>query len=271
MNIGSYRLDINFLGCSADRNSFKMKLHDFLNEYVHKICSTCCVRKDHNILRIFDCKSSVCQDIYANAPCLTDFLCTECASEWDFLIYLLGELKIAYQINHRLVRGLDYYNKLCFEFSSDNLGAQTAFCGGGRYDDLIGQLSPKHAAPAVGAGIGIERLMLLVADAYENQRRKSFLIGLVCFEKEQVLYLLQLAASLTKSGIMIELLLDGSLKSNFKKADKAGCAYVVVVGPEEYKNGTVVVKNMNTGAQEIISGSDKVIIEYIEQKKRGDY
>ncbi|QQR53790.1 histidine--tRNA ligase [bacterium] len=263
--LSDYRLDINFLGCMQDRTGFKQVLQQFLTQHAADICQTCLVRKDANVLRIFDCKSPTCQKRYVDAPKLVDSLCGVCQAEWTMLQRLLTELSVTFQINHRLVRGLDYYNKTCFEFSSENLGAQTAFCGGGRYDDLIGQLSPKHAAPAVGAGIGIERLMLLLESQFDKKDEK-LLVGCIAFENEQVADILKAAQALVAAGLSVELLLDGSLKSSFKRADKLGCSHVLVVGPEEQAEQKAMVKDMKTGQQMFLQLNDGELVGYFLAK-----
>lgn len=139
-DLSEYALHVNYLGCPEDRKVFKEKLYAFLNEHDAQLCETCKKRKEANILRVFDCKEAECHTIYATAPHITDSLCISCACEWQELQDRLEELSVSFVHNSKLVRGLDYYNKTIFEFVSPLLGAQSAFCGGGRYDSLVALL-----------------------------------------------------------------------------------------------------------------------------------
>lgn len=132
LKLDSYALLLNFLGCQEDRKRHKQKLIEFLEQHNATICTTCHERKDKNTLRIFDCKNPMCQELYRQAPQVTDMLCENCAQEWQLLKNTLHQLSISYSHVPQLVRGLDYYTKTVFEFVSLELGAQSTFCGGGR-------------------------------------------------------------------------------------------------------------------------------------------
>ncbi|MFI5333516.1 MAG: histidine--tRNA ligase, partial [Candidatus Babeliales bacterium] len=132
----NYALHINYLGCAQDRAAYTATLKKFLDSVSNYLCPLCTERKEKNILRIFDCKNPNCQQVYTKAPHITDALCTACATEWHQLQEQLSLLSVSYHHNPTLVRGLDYYSKTVFEFVSGNLGAQNAFCAGGRYDQL---------------------------------------------------------------------------------------------------------------------------------------
>src|SRR3989338_1879014 len=157
----NYALHINFLGTLEERKAFTVKLKEFLDQQ-SAICATCTKRKEENILRVFDCKSEVCQEIYRKAPQLVNFFNETSQKEWQQLQNQLEELSVSFVVNPRLVRGLDYYNKTVFEFMSPDLGAQSTFCGGGRYDHLVSQVGGKQDQPSIGAAIGFDRLLLLV-------------------------------------------------------------------------------------------------------------
>lgn len=248
----SYALHVNFLGCPADRVAYKETLKKFLQNHHDKICATCHTRTETNTLRIFDCKQESCQSLYTKAPFLIDSLCTACTGEWRFVQDQLALLSVSFVHRPTLVRGLDYYSKTAFEFVSAELGAQNAFCGGGRYDDLLGQLDPKQAQPAVGAGIGVERLFLLIEPIREQLPIETPppLHAILALTPEQIPLALQLADHLVAHNLCVELLLEGSTKSMFNRANKLGATYALILGSEEQATGTVMVKNMISGVQE---------------------
>ena len=132
--IDNYAILINFLGCYDDRKKFSELLKKFLENVKDQSCPTCRERREKNPLRIFDCKNPVCQEIYQNAPKTVDHLCEQCNEEWKKLQETLELISVSFSVSSTLVRGLDYYDKTVFEFASNDLGAQSAICGGGRYD-----------------------------------------------------------------------------------------------------------------------------------------
>jgi histidyl-tRNA synthetase len=251
--LADYELHVNFLGCGEDRAAYKKLMYSFLQEHEKELCATCLIRKESNTLRVFDCKSENCQTLYTQAPFLTDHLCELCTNEWFLLQTYLKELNVSFMHMKRLVRGLDYYNKTAFEFVSHQLGSQTAFCGGGRYDSLVEQLSPKHTQPAVGAGIGIERLLLLLEQKQVALEPKDPLIVCIPLEKQYVQHILLTYRQLMNCNLRIDLLLDGSLKSCMKKASKMMATYVLLIGQEEAEKDMFTLKAMKTGQQEQIN------------------
>ncbi|MGE0206397.1 MAG: histidine--tRNA ligase [Candidatus Babeliales bacterium] len=255
----NYALMINFLGCSADRQAFKKILDTFLASVVTHLCATCKERKEKNAMRVFDCKNEQCQEQYRKAPHMTDHLCSGCKQEWQTVQDSLQMLSVTFSHAPSLVRGLDYYNKTVFEFVSTDLGAQSAFCGGGRYDHLLTYMGGKKDYPAIGASIGVERLMLLLEplqDKLPLPQHKS-LHCILPLEPEQQTLALFLADELFAQGLCVDVFLDNdSLKSMMRKANKLGAQYVLIVGPDEQAKGEVVVKNMQTGAEERIKQTD---------------
>ncbi len=260
LSLNNYSLELNFLGSYTDRESYTQKLKKFVDG-LSGICATCEQRKEKNILRIFDCKNETCQALYAKAPLMIDHLSDESRQEWEQLQEELSLLSVSFSINPRLVRGLDYYNKTVFEFSSQNLGAQNAFCGGGRYDRLAQELGATESYPALGAAIGIERLLLLVEpmkDRLVLPQAPALLVIMPLTIAQNPLALL-LADTLHAAKLSTEVFLDGdSLKSMLRRANKMGASYVVIVGDEEQQAKTVVVKNLMTGHQEAVAQIDLV-------------
>ncbi|MDR3550286.1 MAG: histidine--tRNA ligase [Candidatus Babeliales bacterium] len=256
LGMNAYALQLNFLGCPEDRAAFKLILHDFLQTDAAKnICNFCTARKEHNILRIFDCKNPICQEIYQKSPRLIDYLCKPCTVEWQQVKDQLHLLSVSFVYQPNLVRGLDYYNKTVFEFTSNNLGAQNAFCGGGRYDSLVAQVGGKHDQPSIGAAIGIERVMLLLESAKDQALlpQAPALHVIIPMDAAQQMLALLLADELQAIGLCIEVLLDGgSMKSMMRHANKLAAAYCLILGQDEQDTRTVTVKNMVTSASDRI-------------------
>lgn len=258
-NITEYALHINFLGTPEDRTAYRVALAAFLEDVTAQMCDTCKVRKDTNIMRVFDCKVPNDIALYRNAPLITDFLSSESATEWQLIQDQLLLQGVSYSIRSTLVRGLDYYNKLVFEFVSDSLGAQNAFCGGGRYDHLVALLGGSQDQPCIGAAIGIERLMLVLEDQKRNDLlvHKPALTMVMPLASEQQPLALIVARALRHAGLCVETMLDGqSLKSMLRTADKQGARYAVIIGESEQATHTVQLKNMVTGTSESVKQID---------------
>lgn len=256
LNLNNYALLVNFIGCFEDRVAYKVELLEYLNSEIAKdICDTCKVRKDTNIMRIFDCKNVTCQAIYQKAPFIADRLCRPCQTEWKQLQEQLTLLSVSFAYKPTLVRGLDYYNKTVFEFASDNLGAQNAFCGGGRYDQLVAQLGGKQDQPSIGAAIGIERVMLLLEPMRDQLRlpQQPALHVIVPVAPEQQTLALLVADELQAVDLCTEVLLESdSMKSMMRQANKLAAMYCIIIGQEEQETRTVTVKHMLKGTSERI-------------------
>lgn len=253
LQIDSYALLINFLGCAADREKFKGALRVFLDQNDERMCSTCKVRKERNIMRVFDCKNPACQELYKSAPKIADHLCPTCAAEWLLMRTMLEELSISYTHAPNLVRGLDYYDKTVFEFVSNALGSQSAFCGGGRYNGLSQALGYNRSLPSVGAGIGIERLLMII-EAQQQKLQIPFkkkLIAVLPLGNEQRRAALLLADELRARNVCaVPVLTNESTKAMFRAANRLGAAFTLIIGSDEIRDGMVTVKNMTTGAEE---------------------
>ena len=265
LKFNNYALLINYLGCPNDRVTYRQELKKFLDAQVG-LCANCIERKEKNIMRVFDCKVETCQKIYQNAPYIINHLCAACNQEWKRIQNDLELLSVTYKVQPTLVRGLDYYNKTVFEFVSGDLGAQNAFCGGGRYDQLVTQIGGKQDEQSIGAAIGIERL-LMVLEPYKHvlqlphSPRLHIILPLML--EQQTLALL-LADELQAVGLCTEIVLEGgSIKNMMNKANKLGATYTLLLGPDEQQKNQVTVKNMITGAQETIAQS--AVINYLNR------
>ena len=254
LKLDNYALHLNYLGTRDDRATFKTILYDFLTSHADELCATCNVRKDKNILRIFDCKNETCKKIYTTAPKITDHLSDSSDKNWKRIQEQLHLLGVSYITNPFLVRGLDYYNEIVFEFVSDDLGAQNAFCGGGRYDTLATIVGAKQDQPSIGAAIGLERLMLLLEaqkDTLALPQQKQLHVVIPMEDKQGTLALL-VANTLQRAELCTDVLLDGSAKSRMRKANKMGAAFTLLIGDQEQQDQTVMVKNMITSTQEVV-------------------
>lgn len=251
LGLSDYGLLLNFMGCPEDRQKFKVLLAEFLEKHKTEICANCLHRKDKNILRVLDCKTPSCKELYQQAPIINENLCETCTQEWQELQMLLQQLSVSYAVANTLVRGLDYYSKTVFEFVSLELGAQNTFCGGGRYNSLATTLGAKTDQPSIGAAMGIERILLMLAQQSEIAiPQPPRMHAIIPLTTEQVPLVLQVADLLHANNFCTEILVEGdSVKSNMRHANKLGARYVILIGPEEQQAGTVTLKDMSAGSE----------------------
>lgn len=241
-----YTLEINSLGCPACMPSYRTRLVSFL-ESVEGLCEDCERRKTTNPIRVLDCKNEHCQTLLQNAPLIVDHLCPTCQNDFETLKSILDRFGMAYRVNPKLVRGLDYYSKTAFEFVSSEIGAQSAIAGGGRYDRLVEFLDGKPT-PAVGFAMGIERLMDLVK--MPESKREGYYIAALCDEALQGVYtLVQQKRAITKVLTSYE---PKSLKNHLKAADKFYVKFCVCIGEDELANQTVWVKDLESKEEHIM-------------------
>lgn len=253
------KLHINSIGCPACRAAYNKALREYFSPHLEALCYDCKTRFEKNPLRLLDCKEEGCRKINAAAPTILEYLCPECAAHFEALKTYLSLAGIAYEIDPRIVRGLDYYTRTVFEFVSDDIGAQGTVCGGGRYDGLIAELGGAPA-PAVGFAAGIERLLLVMeATGVEIPRPEgptAYLAGLddACREKA-----FGLCVKLRAAGIAAETdHMKRSVKAQFKYADKLGAKYVAVIGGNELESGAMNVKRMATSESETVTFENAV-------------
>jgi len=269
LGIKDFVLQINFLGVVQDRLNHRVALKDFLTTHDESLCETCRARREKNVLRVFDCKNETCQALYKNAPQLDAYLSDESRNEWNQIKNDLQLMCVNFILNPMLVRGLDYYNGVVFEFTSDSLGSQSTFCGGGRYD-LSESLGKKELLPSIGAGIGIERI-LMIMQAQENPLLNVISaekqIAIIPMDHAQELLALQLADTCNTHGLMAQAVFDGAgIKQKMKRADKLSARFVIVIGERELQSGIVPVKSMTSGESVDIKLSD--VVEYFGKEKK---
>ena len=237
---------INSIGCKECRKAYNEKLREYFRPHLSELCETCRGRFERNPLRILDCKSEICREMGKGAPVLLDYICDDCREHFEKFKTCLDNMGIKYEIDPGIVRGLDYYSKTVFEIISGDF----TVCGGGRYDGLVEELGGSPS-PAIGFGLGIERLLLRLEETGVTipQREKLDLYVAPLGEKASV-YAQKLVYSLRRAGVKTETDHTGrGLRAQMKYADKLGCRYSVVLGDNEIENGEVAVKNMETGEQ----------------------
>ena len=243
-------IELNSLGCRQCRPLFLDALREFLKG-MHKeqLCEDCMRRKLTNPLRVLDCKVPQCKEFTADAPKITDHLCPDCAAHFDAVKGLLDAAGLRYTLNPRLVRGLDYYVRTTFEIVSGAIGSQSSVAGGGRYDGLVSSIGGPDV-PGVGFACGMERLALLM-DKTAEPAPDFFLAVLEAAGLPQGMLLAQ---DLRRAGFSGEAPYAArSVKSQMRAADKSGARFCLVLGTDELAAGTVVVKNMAAGGQEVVS------------------
>lgn len=250
LGLDSVKLYINSIGCPNCRPAYHDKLKAYFAGHKDQLCEDCKNRLEKNPLRILDCKEEKCARIAKDAPVGLDNLCDECKEHFEGLQKTLQAMGIEYQINTKIVRGLDYYTKTVFEFVYDGIGAQGTVCGGGRYDGLFEELGGNHT-PAVGFGMGIERLLLtLEAEGKslgEDSRPDIFFAGI---GEEAKIFAFAMAEKARAEGLKAQSdLMNRSLKAQMKYADKVGARYTVVLGDDEIQSKKAVAKNMVTKEQ----------------------
>ncbi|MCV6608200.1 MAG: histidine--tRNA ligase [Campylobacterales bacterium] len=244
-------LQLNSLGCKECMPTYRETLVSFLRSHQDKICDDCKKRTETNPIRTLDCKNSECQNIYVDAPKITDNLCQNCDTDFEKLKKLLEASNIEFSINKNLVRGLDYYNKTAFEFVSKEIGAQSAIAGGGRYDKLVEYLDGKET-PAVGFAIGIERIFPLFEKKDESLNK--FYIGAMDEKYTDTSFIL--AVDLRRENEVTFEPKTKSLKSHLKGADKVGAKYCCVIGENEGQNNEIWVKDLEAKEEKVIKQED---------------
>ncbi len=246
-----YRLEINTLGEPGERRAHRAALVGHFEKHLAVLDADAQNRLHSNPLRILDTKNPAMQEVVESAPKLIDFLGDESRAHFDALCKLLEASGQPYRINPRLVRGMDYYNRTVFEWTTDHLGAQGTICGGGRYDGLIEQMGGK-SAPAIGFGLGIERLLLLVQQL--DLPGPDFAPAAYCVlaTEDALAQAMPVVEALRSGGVDVLMHSGGgSFKSQLKKADASGARYALIFGADELAQGVVTVKSLRdgTGAQ----------------------
>ena len=252
-------LKLNSVGCPTCRPVYRERLQEYFKEHLHELCGDCQDRYTRSPLRILDCKADADKPFMAGAPAITDCLCAECAEHFEEVQSHLTDAGVAYELDPRLVRGLDYYTRTAFEIAYPPLGAQSAVAGGGRYDGLVEELGG-NPTPAVGFAAGLERVLLALEQQSLLPARPSdadvFIIALGDAAAHAAFPLLH---ALRQGGVRA--LMDyaaRSMKAQMKQANKSGARYAVILGDDELTQHAAVVRDMEQSTQESCSLDDMV-------------
>ena len=245
-NVENISTKINTIGTPDERGRYISELKNYLSNYINDLSETGKSRLEKNPLRILDTKNPGEMKILESAPVLYDFLNKETKEHFNNVLSGLDDLKIKCSPDYRLVRGFDYYTSTTFEVISDELGAQNAILGGGRYDNLVEQLGGKPA-PAIGFACGLERLMMILEkNKYKYPKEVKIKIYIAPIGENALKESLKLLLRLRESGIKSDMdFLSRSLKAQLKEANKFGAEYVLIIGPDELEKGIIKVKKMD--------------------------
>jgi histidyl-tRNA synthetase len=259
LGLKNLTLQINSIGCPNCRPAYLAKLKEYYSAHKEALCGDCKVRLDKNTLRLLDCKKPTCQPFGADAPRSIDNLCPECQEHFEQLKRNLTILKLPFEINSSMVRGLDYYTKTVFEIQPEEERGQSTIAGGGRYDGLIGELGAKHT-PAGGFATGIERIIL-------NLKKQN--VAVPGLDKPSVFVVwmgepardaaVKIIGELRDADISaVTAYTPRSMKAQLRQADGAGCHFAAIIGEEELNQGCITLRDLRTAQQEPVA-FDKLV------------
>lgn len=257
LGLTDLKLKINSVGDDKCRPIYRKNLQDFFRPNFDKLCKDCQSRFDRNPLRILDCKNETCKELSKGSPIITDSLCEECSDHFEEVKKLLDVAKIDYILDPRLVRGLDYYTKTAFEIQYNPLGAQSAVCGGGRYDGLVEEIGGM-STPGIGFAMGFERILL----ALEKQNllpkfEDNCDVYIVSPKGAHIDLVFEMAIKLRELNLKTEIdYTSRSMKAQMKQANKFKAKNVVIFGEEELTRESVVLRNMQTSEQQEVKIKD---------------
>ncbi len=236
-----FTLKLNSLGCKECMPPYKDNLVNHLTNFKENLCEDCNRRILTNPIRVLDCKNENCQTLLQNAPKITTSLCNSCNTDFEKLKEILDFNEIKYEVDSNLVRGLDYYNKTAFEFVSNEIGAQSAIAGGGRYDRLVEFLGGKSTS-GIGFAIGIERLLELIKMPQCNQD----IVYIGALDEVSLNTMLKVANQKRKTTKTLVEYAPRGFGKHFGIAEKLGANIVALIGENELKNGTIYIKDLKT-------------------------
>ena len=249
LGIGDVKILVNSLGCPVCRPSFREDLVSFIKDVADDLCTNCVRRIETNPMRVLDCKVPSCKEALEGSPVILEYLCPECDDHFSRVTGGLTGLGVPYEVDPRIVRGLDYYNRTAFEAVCDRLGAQNAVAAGGRYDGLAREIGGD--ASGIGFAIGLERLTMVMD--WDNIALPVVDYYIAAVTETARIPVMGLADSLRRKGYSVETdLEDRSLKAQLRSANRTGTSRVLIIGADELTDGTLQVKDFSTGDQETV-------------------
>ena len=250
LGLKNVKLHINSIGCKECRPAYRSALVSYFESHKEKLCDTCKTRLDKNPLRLLDCKNPPCHEIAVGAPKTVEHLCESCEAKFDMLKRSLDAMGIDYVVDSSIVRGLDYYTGVVFEFIAEGIGAQSTVCGGGRYDGLVESLGGPNLS-GIGFGMGITRIILAMKDqGLDNIVSPAPALYVASLGERAQIKALEIAERLRAEGKICECDIVGrSLKAQMKYANKIGAEYTLIIGDSEMDAGRAQMRNMKDGTQ----------------------
>lgn len=254
------KLYINSIGCPECRAKYYEVLKEYLHTKEDKLCETCKSRMEKNPMRVLDCKEESCQEEVKDAPKMVDYLCEDCKAHFEGLKSNLAAMDIKYEINHKIVRGLDYYTRTVFEFVSNDIGAQGTICGGGRYDGLVQQLGG-DPTPALGFAMGLERFIsVMEAEGCDFLEPKRCDLYIASMGEAAARKAVELAYKLRLEGYYVEYdVMNRGIKPQMKYSNKLNSVFTLVLGDNELETSAAKLKCMDSGEQLDIALDDKFV------------
>jgi len=269
LGLTQLEVHVNSVGCPTCRAKHRAQLQEFLATRRNELCNDCQERFERNPLRILDCKNPSCQELTTGAPTTRDTLCEDCSTHFERVLVLLGLAGVVYRVNPRLVRGLDYYTKTAFEVMVEEIGAQSAICGGGRYDGLVEEIGGPPT-PGIGFAMGLERVLaaLQVQNKLPEEKPGLFAMLIALGEKAQNEGFALLSV-LRSQGLPVSMdLLGRSLKTQLKAANRQGAQFALILGEEELEQNVLLLRDLTLGEQiEVPLG--EVVEELKKKYQRG--
>lgn len=259
LELKNIKLEINSLGCEESRTNFETALKEYFEKYKNDLSEDSKIRLEKNVLRILDSKDENDKKLLLNAPIISDFYTCEDKEFFNNILEKLTFLNINFEVNNLLVRGLDYYTSTVFEFTTEDLGAQSTILAGGRYDKLLAQMGGPNT-PAIGCAAGVERLMLLLSKELQEERA----VAIIPIEDENINFCLDLQKKLFENNIVCELITNGKVKKKMNIANKIGSKFAVIVGEDEVKSEILTIKNLDKAIEEKVKIED-VVNKFLHQ------
>jgi histidyl-tRNA synthetase len=254
VGVTAWELRVNSIGCAECRPRYREALKEAIRPILHTLDDNCKRRFERNVFRILDCK--VDADKTQNLPRAIDYTCENCKKHMAVVEKALQSCGIPYRIDPRIVRGLDYYTRTVYEFSSSKLGAQDALAGGGRYDTLVESMGGPPGAASVGFAAGVERILMAMEGEPSASLPDFFAVAVAGVPREEVL---KTVVALRRAGLSGDLDFEArSVKAQMRSANKSGARYALFVGPEEAQKGAVKLKDMKDGTEQTVSLEEAV-------------